>query len=274
VIEAGLHEEIALGPDLASDYNSQIQLKPGQKVTIFGNGAVLDAQQKGRFFELKGPGTLTLQNLTLTNGLSDEGGAILMEGGTVVMDDVKAINNRARECGGCLYNLVGATHVRRTTFEGNSAFDGGAISNQLKGVLTVDSSTFVSNLGDDGENGGAISNEGHADIKGTLFQNNTADDVSQPCSFDRHWGPLTSMQLFKGGAISNGPHAVLHLQGSRFIKNVAGGQVRDWLSQAHAGLTTALVDARVVLSTIPLGARPSLTAAVNSRATHAALRHV
>jgi hypothetical protein len=37
-------------------------------VTVLGNGAVLDAMAKGRFFDIRGYASLTLEDLTLQHG--------------------------------------------------------------------------------------------------------------------------------------------------------------------------------------------------------------
>jgi hypothetical protein len=51
-----------------SDYASEIPIRAGTNVTIHGNGAVLDAAQKGRFFNVGSGATLALDQLTLQHG--------------------------------------------------------------------------------------------------------------------------------------------------------------------------------------------------------------
>ena len=53
-----------------SDYVDfgEIPIPTGTNVTIHGNGAVLDAAQKGRFFTVSSGGTLALDHLTLQHG--------------------------------------------------------------------------------------------------------------------------------------------------------------------------------------------------------------
>ena len=47
---------------------SNIDLEYDQVITIVGNGAVLDASGKGRFFYLRSGASLTLESTTLQNG--------------------------------------------------------------------------------------------------------------------------------------------------------------------------------------------------------------
>ena len=59
----------ALGVDFdCSDYDFEIRIPSGTNVTIHGNGAVLDAARKGRFFTVDSGGTLALDHLTLQHG--------------------------------------------------------------------------------------------------------------------------------------------------------------------------------------------------------------
>jgi hypothetical protein len=51
-----------------SDYDSEIPIPVGTNVTIHGNGAVLDAAQKGRFFNVYSGGTLALDHMSLQHG--------------------------------------------------------------------------------------------------------------------------------------------------------------------------------------------------------------
>src|SRR6476646_4894730 len=44
-------------------------------ISVNGNGATIDGTGSVRIFEIDGPGNLSLQNVTLTGGLADIGGA-------------------------------------------------------------------------------------------------------------------------------------------------------------------------------------------------------
>ena len=47
---------------------SRIELSSNQVITIFGNGAVLDASGKGRLFWVEAGTSLTLESITMQNG--------------------------------------------------------------------------------------------------------------------------------------------------------------------------------------------------------------
>ena len=64
-----------LSSSFSSNYNSEIAISG--TVMIQGNGAVLDASTKGRFFNVGSGGSLTLQSLTLQNGKATVGHFIL-----------------------------------------------------------------------------------------------------------------------------------------------------------------------------------------------------
>ena len=65
----------ALLTSFNSSYTSEIEI--AGTTVIQGNGTVLDAMGKGRFFNVKGGGSLTLQSLTLKNGKESVGHFLL-----------------------------------------------------------------------------------------------------------------------------------------------------------------------------------------------------
>ncbi len=130
-------------------------------------------------------GTLTLSNLTISNGRapSGPGGAIANANGSgpLAINDCVLSNNTTVNGGGGAINMVGAPlTISNSTFMNNStagSFPGGAISmsGQLASsdtpVLTVTGSTFTSNSA--GGNGGAISGN-VIEITGSSFSGNSA----------------------------------------------------------------------------------------------------
>ncbi|WP_413828637.1 MULTISPECIES: hypothetical protein [unclassified Methanobrevibacter] len=93
-------------------------------------------------------GILTLKGLTLTNGYSDEGGAIKVNSrGIAIIDNCSFINNKASR-GGFMYNF---------------------------GTLTLTNSQIINNTAK--ELGGGLKNWGKATITNTLFMNNYADST-------------------------------------------------------------------------------------------------
>jgi hypothetical protein len=65
---------LALG--FACDYNTEIAIPAGANCTIHGNGAELDAAQKGRFFYVTEGAALALDHLVLRNGHSLQNGGV------------------------------------------------------------------------------------------------------------------------------------------------------------------------------------------------------
>ena len=61
---------MTLAPDFTCGYDSQITVSAGTNVTIHGNGAVLDAAKKGRFFTVPSGAALALYHLVLQNGFA------------------------------------------------------------------------------------------------------------------------------------------------------------------------------------------------------------
>jgi hypothetical protein len=59
---------MTLAPDFGCDYSSEIAIPTGTNVTIHGNGAVLDASQKGRFFTVPSGAALALDHLVFQHG--------------------------------------------------------------------------------------------------------------------------------------------------------------------------------------------------------------
>jgi hypothetical protein len=122
------------------NYNSQIVVD-GQDVTIHANGAVCNAQQRGRFFQVNRGATLTLNGMTLKNGYTDSVVSVftLCFCGwpfvTLLQHPLPsthlcntAANTSATPCGklfcnkgGAILNLGGTLNINGCTFEGNTA---------------------------------------------------------------------------------------------------------------------------------------------------------
>ena len=64
---------MTLAPGFTCDYDSQITFSAGTNVTIHGNGAVLDAAKKGRFFTVASGAALALDHVVFQNGFVDNG---------------------------------------------------------------------------------------------------------------------------------------------------------------------------------------------------------
>ncbi|MBW4469871.1 MAG: putative Ig domain-containing protein [Stenomitos rutilans HA7619-LM2] len=143
--------------------------------------------------------SLTVKNLTLTNGFTaDQGGAIFTTHQAVLsIENVTFRNNVANNGGGAIFSAYeGKLTVTGSKFEGNKATVGnnergaGAIAFLGPGPLTVRNSEFV---GNHGINGGAINSlQGKLTIENSRFINNDTTaarfDTGKPNSFLRGYG--------------------------------------------------------------------------------------
>jgi hypothetical protein len=151
-------------------------------LTIDGPGAnllAISGNNASQIFTLSGSAQLTLANLTLTAGISSQGGAVSI-GGTAALtldSDILSGNQAVGDAsgnalGGAVYNSAGASlTIDSTVFlnnqaKGTNSSFGGGIANA--GTLSVNSSTFTGNAAQGsttvigspagGNQGGAIGN--------------------------------------------------------------------------------------------------------------------
>jgi hypothetical protein len=116
----------------STDFNSHQQIMISETVVINGNGAVLDAARArssgmANFFWVKAGGSLTLDSLTLKNGYdsSGNGGAITMDGTTLVVRNCKFVSNsETKGYGGAILAYAGSTTITTTEFSGNACSGG------------------------------------------------------------------------------------------------------------------------------------------------------
>ncbi|MDM4720027.1 right-handed parallel beta-helix repeat-containing protein [Micromonospora sp. WMMA1363] len=135
-----------------------------QPITIKGNGSTIARAANAdqfRFFEIDSGGILRLKHLTLTRGKTaedDDGGAVYVNvGGKLDLDHTTLDNNTVDDVGsddgGAVFNDGGIVTIRSSTLKNNSASLGGAIFTGV-GELTVTTSKLISNTSD--LDGGAI----------------------------------------------------------------------------------------------------------------------
>ncbi len=197
-------------------------------ITIAGGGYTISGDNSFRIFYIA-DGALTMNQLTLTNGTADEGGAIKNDG-TLMISNSSFSDNAVELFGGAIFN-DGALRVTDTKFTNNqSQFGGGAIAN--RGSLDVVNSSYVDNLADFG-GGGAISNIGALNITNSSFMENSTDDGSGGAIRNLAGQSNIIDSIFvdnraedDGGAIANvgaygGPYGELIVTGSTFAGNRA-----------------------------------------------------
>ena len=256
------------GDIIRAEYDTEINVDPGQSYEINGNGHIINANGLGRIFTVYIGGELILRNVQLINGYLPEtlsgnfdGGAILNMG-TLTAIDCKFLNNYARDGGAIATDRAALTVLSGTTvFKGNHVWqDGGAISNQYGSTLTINGkTTFDSNYAyfdgqgtylhvDEGK-GGAILN---AFSNAKLYISGETTFVNNYCKADggaifnhQATANITGTNVFKGnkaktgtvakgGAINN-ENATFYLSGDNtFDSNAAyrGGAIDNSLFQS------------------------------------------
>jgi predicted outer membrane repeat protein len=166
--------------------SGQLEVTAGKQITIDGQGATgltISGNNASRIFAVNSnqdfPAALTVRNLTLANGYTNEqGGAIYStHKGTVVVEQVTFRNNVANQGGGAIYSawennltVVASKFEGNQAIAGNSENGGGAIAFISPGTLTVRDSDFLNNRG---INGGAINSlNGKLTIQNSRFIGN------------------------------------------------------------------------------------------------------
>ncbi len=184
----------------------------GQGHSITRSGAAADF----RLLRVASGGSLTLLNLTLSNGIATPGSACF---------------TFTSSCGGAIHN-EGTLSITNTLISSNHADDwGGGISNTSSGTITVTNSTFAYNST---TAGGGIYNKGTVTVNSSVFSNNSAFNGGGGLYQDTGSAPSTirdttfsnNSTSFYGGAVQS--VTTLTISGSTFTgnsANVSGGAI-------------------------------------------------
>jgi hypothetical protein len=181
-------------------------------ITIEGNKATiqrLDTAPEMRFFFVTSTGELTLNEITLNNGLVQSGQIHQRNGG--------AIYNRG------VFNLV-QSHLLEST----AADSGGGIFNAKDGIFNVNNSSISFN--EAGRNGGAIINLGTMELEGNSIINNnhavigSGGAILNGGTLSITGGQANSNQAtVRGGAFVSEDGSSISLDGVLFKENLIGG---------------------------------------------------
>jgi chitodextrinase len=178
------------------------------KVTIQGAGATITRSTASgtpafRVFDVASGGNLSLNSLTLSNGLANngqQGGGAIFSHGTLAVTAGTFTNNSSPAATGTSGGAIdssGTLTVTASTFSGNSAQEGGGVFNQNSATIT--NSTFTSNNATIYGGGASVNGAGTETLAGDTFVGNT--------------GP-------GGGALDN--DATLNITNSTFYNNSGG----------------------------------------------------
>jgi predicted outer membrane repeat protein len=197
----------------------------GGNLTIKGDGTGSvtiqrdpSAMQDFRILYVEYPGILTLKDLSLKNGRSEQDGGAIRNEGTLVIQNCTLSNNTSTGSGGAIYTRGPAMFIVSSTLSGNqtSGPPGGAIFVDGSGIL-IESSTIVENTspgGPAGAIGGGIYYDtnkpnGKVYALNTLLANNTPDncntkiylsyghnlETGNKCGLDTNLGDLVDVSL-------------------------------------------------------------------------------
>ena len=148
-----------------------------------GPGTVIDGADLTRLLDVGSGASLTLQQLTLTNGHSSaEGGAVRAYDATLTLDGVTISASAAEGNGGGVFAAGSTVTVTDSTFDHDTALAGGALA-VLGGSLAVSGSSFTNCVAFDV--GGALSIAGarSASVASSTFATNTAERSGGAISF-------------------------------------------------------------------------------------------
>lgn len=152
------------------------------KVTVQGSGATITRSTAAgtaafRIFDVAAGGNLALSNLTLENGLANDGinggGAIDSHGTLTVTGATFSANQSPAATGtsGGGIDSSGTLTVTGTTFTGNTAQEGGGILTQ--NIATITNSTFTGNTATLFGGGGIVSAAGTTTVSNDNFSGNS-----------------------------------------------------------------------------------------------------
>ncbi|MBI5680863.1 MAG: DUF11 domain-containing protein [Methanobacterium sp.] len=201
---------------------SNKNLTINKNVNIMGeSGTVtLDAQDSGRFFTINHEYTVTLSNITFTNGnvgTTANGGALYNDGNLTVTNCIFTGNDA--DCGGAIWNTMFLT-VTDSNFTSNTAArDGGGIctgngqTDPISSIVTVTNCIFTSNSA---QWGGAIWNRSPSlTVTKSTFTSNTA---SQYGGAIRNWvNAVVTENTFTGNSATTGGAAISTYNGGSTI---------------------------------------------------------
>lgn len=161
----------------------------------------------GQIFTIQSNKTVTIENLTLTQGLTENMGGAIYNAGNLTIINCSITDSLSKHQGGAICN-AGTLNILNTTIKGNIAVQsGGGIYNY--GTLTVNNSNIINNeaVGI----GGGIANDGTLIVTNSTINNNTAiGDLNCSGGGINNNGNLTVTNssinynsAYKGGGIYN-----------------------------------------------------------------------
>ncbi len=182
-------------------------------ITIEGGGHSISGDQRFRIFDVNG-GNLTINNLTLTEGKADNGGAVRLRAGGLTVYNSSFVSNRSETGGGAIYANGGTVRVNASDFEANCVTRASHVveldRSRAEATRHVDSDGCLSvsyywpSPGDmvatkEGD-GGAISFENGAQVslENASFRNNKATNGGAIAMLGNNGGLTVAASSFSG----------------------------------------------------------------------------
>ncbi len=194
-------------------------IKIEKSITIIGKSkqnTIINGESSGRLFNVTSTGRLTLINVTLLNGYSDEnGGSFYCDGGEINLKNCIVKNSNSNGNGGVIYNNLGTLNIENSCFTNNSACVYGGVLYTL-GKTSIKSSDFTENfLTSRSGVGACIAAGGILDLDGCLFYDcfspysaagliNLGNATINNCRFEKLHTNYTA------GAISNHKNMIIN----------------------------------------------------------------
>jgi CSLREA domain-containing protein len=161
---------LSLGSELAISSNLTLTGAGADITTI--QAAATSGSAYARVINITG-GTVTISGVTIRHGNLADHGAGIQNAGTLTVTDSTFSENHATNSrhGGAIKNNPGKSlTVSRSTFNGNSSSEGGAIQN--RGTATITNRTFSNNSASSG--GGLDTISGSSTVVNSTFTGNSA----------------------------------------------------------------------------------------------------
>lgn len=198
--------------------------------------------------------TVTINNVTITNGNSDWGGGLLNESSVLIINNCTISDNYADRGGGGIRNLDGVLTINNCTISDNYAGSmGGGIHNKV-GVLTMSNSTISGNTA--GSRSGGIDNDDSdvATLTNCTVSGNSADFYGAILNIaDTGYTSVITLthctirdnsgvRTYGNGLTnrSNGGTAISYLQNSILAGNTTGGGTDCWNGGTGTATLTSL----------------------------------
>ena len=229
----------------------EIVIRANTKIDATGQNVILSGNNANRVFTLDGStgSELEIVNLTITEGIADNGGGIanLSDGwksGILILKNTTVYRNNAIENGGGLFNTIGTLILDNCIISENTAnAQGGGIYNYYFATLDLKDTTISDNQAI-GSGGGIYSwNISNATVSNSTISGNRANTGGGIFNGLNHlyygggWITLTNSTVsgntavIVGGAIHNDNYGTVNLNNSTIAYNIAneGGGIHNSL---------------------------------------------